>query len=404
MNRFFIISAASLCASTLLATEIILPGLHEVRADLGGTIPATQGAVAAFFLGMAVSPILWGELVARLGARAVLFWGGMLFALASLAAAFSSSIEWLTALRALQGLAAGSATVGVPAAIKSAYPGNEGTRAIGMIGVTEAIAPAFGPTIGLGILALWGWRSMFLFLVVIVVVATVLATRSMPRRDVATKEKEAGYLELLGNRRFLALALVHACSLGAIIVFDVTIPEVLRGGRGDFSMAFQVIQFLGVMFFVFGAVSSGRLEVRFGAMRILLLAGIAHLVLCLAVVLLELASMASYWTLVPWWCGFCLVFGLKAPIGFSVALEAGRSALGRASAVVILLQMAAAGISTHLVANAMGDAADPLPLWACQLGLTVLSLVALALSAKTEGTLRFARTNTSATSAPQSRA
>jgi DHA1 family bicyclomycin/chloramphenicol resistance-like MFS transporter len=93
---------ALLTALGPLSTDMYLPSLPAIRADLGATTAGTQLTLSAFLLGFAVGQFVYGPVSDRIGRRPVLLFGLALFTLASLACTVAPSIETLVSARFVQ--------------------------------------------------------------------------------------------------------------------------------------------------------------------------------------------------------------------------------------------------------------------------------------------------------------
>ena len=88
-----------------------------------------------------------------------------LFAVASAGCAFATRIEHLWFWRAMQGVTAGAGIVISRAIVRDLYDGPPAQRLMSQITMMFAIAPAIAPVIGGWLQTLFGWRSIFAFLV-----------------------------------------------------------------------------------------------------------------------------------------------------------------------------------------------------------------------------------------------
>jgi DHA1 family bicyclomycin/chloramphenicol resistance-like MFS transporter len=98
------------------AIDMYLPAFPRIAKDLGTTLGAVQITLAIFLLGLAVGQVLWGTLSDRVGRRAPLLSGCLLFSCMAIVCATAHSIQTLIAARFFMGLG-GSAGVVVARAI-----------------------------------------------------------------------------------------------------------------------------------------------------------------------------------------------------------------------------------------------------------------------------------------------
>src|SRR5690606_31465216 len=99
-------------ALNALSTNIMLPGLPQIGADLGVQDEnGPQLVISAYLFGMAVALLPYGPLSDRFGRRKPMLLGLGIYAIASPAAVFVSTFEALLFLRFVQGLGGAGARV-----------------------------------------------------------------------------------------------------------------------------------------------------------------------------------------------------------------------------------------------------------------------------------------------------
>lgn len=123
-----------------------------------------QWLIQGYLLAITVLAVVVGRLGDVLGHRRLLLHGVLLFSIAALLAALSSSFMNLILFRVLQGIGAAIMLVISMAALSVYTPPEKTGKAMGMLASMSALGMAGGPVIG-GVLAeFWGWPSLFLFM------------------------------------------------------------------------------------------------------------------------------------------------------------------------------------------------------------------------------------------------
>jgi DHA2 family multidrug resistance protein-like MFS transporter len=154
--------------------------------------------VTAYQTALLVALLPAAALGERLGCRRVFVAGVWLFILASVLCAFSPSLHWLVAARALQGLGGASIlALGVPLLRFSVPPQRLGA-AIGWNALTVALASSAGPGVGALILshAQWPW----LYAVNIPLgLAVLAASRQLPRTPAGSHRLDIASMALSGG-------------------------------------------------------------------------------------------------------------------------------------------------------------------------------------------------------------
>lgn len=156
------------CLSMLgfLSTDMYLPAFDELRTSFNTNSSAIGLSLSLFLLGMAVGQIIYGILSDRFGRKKILLLGLSLFCIATLLCTSVTNIELFLIGRFLQALGACSATVIWQAVVVDRYDENQGGKIFATIMPLVALSPALAPLLGAYLQQNWGWRSIFVFLIV----------------------------------------------------------------------------------------------------------------------------------------------------------------------------------------------------------------------------------------------
>lgn len=365
---------ALLTGASMLAMDLFLPAVPTLQASLGTGVSQAQATVALFLAGLAASQLLWGEAMSRLGPRRCAVLGVGLLALASLGCALAPGIEALLAMRLLQGIAAGAATVVAPSVIRATLSDVDSVRAMAAIASIEAIVPAAGPVLGTMLLTWTDWRGTFWLVAAAALVVWPFVVRVTPRQlpalDVSVP---ARYRDILGNRQFTRLALSHALALGALLTFVASAPQLMQHTLGLPASAFAALQVIGVAGFMAVATQSGRISQRIGLLRAVWAGAVAQCIVCAALFAIAALGRPSFATIAALWCAFCAAMAVRGPPAFSLALQLPPAQMGRAAAMLVLLLLLAGAAGTQGVAPFMASP-SAVPLAAAMLAMTLASL------------------------------
>jgi MFS transporter, DHA2 family, methylenomycin A resistance protein len=146
-----------------LDVTIVNTALNSIGASLHGGISELQWVVTAYTIAFAALILTAGALGDRLGAKRVFSAGFAIFTIASLVCTFASSTTILIAARAVQGMGAAILVPNSLALLNHAYPTEKDRgRAVAIWAAGASLALIAGPLAGGGLIALVGWRSIFL--------------------------------------------------------------------------------------------------------------------------------------------------------------------------------------------------------------------------------------------------
>ena len=146
-----------------LDVTIVNTALSSIGRSLGGGVPELQWVVSAYTLAFAALILTAGALGDRVGAKKIFMLGFALFTLASVGCAAARTAAILIAARAVQGMGAAILVPNSLALLNHAYPDEKQRgRAVGVWAAGASFALTAGPLAGGGLIALVGWRSIFL--------------------------------------------------------------------------------------------------------------------------------------------------------------------------------------------------------------------------------------------------
>jgi DHA2 family methylenomycin A resistance protein-like MFS transporter len=146
-----------------LDVTIVNTALNIIGESLNGGVSELQWVVSTYTIAFAALILTAGALGDRFGAKRVFMAGFAVFTAASLACASAPTSTILIAARTVQGVGAAILVPNSLALLNHAYPeGKERGRAVGWWLAGASVALTAGPPIGGALIALAGWRSIYL--------------------------------------------------------------------------------------------------------------------------------------------------------------------------------------------------------------------------------------------------
>jgi MFS transporter, DHA2 family, methylenomycin A resistance protein len=146
-----------------LDVTIVNTALNSMSDSLGGGVAELQWVVSAYTIAFAALILTAGALGDRIGAKKVFMAGFAIFTAASLACALAPNAAALIAGRAAQGIGAAFLVPNSLALLNHAYPQTkERGWAVGIWAAGASLALTAGPLAGGALIALVGWRSIFI--------------------------------------------------------------------------------------------------------------------------------------------------------------------------------------------------------------------------------------------------
>lgn len=209
-----------------LAIDMYLPAFPGIAEDLGTAIGMVQITLAIFLLGLAVGQVLWGTLSDRVGRRAPLLVGCLLFAGMAIVCATADSIHLLIAARFFMGLGGSAGVVVSRAIVRDLFEEHEAARFYSMMMVIGGIGPIVSPFLGSLLLTHFTWRAIFwtvagfgglCSMAVVLNIPETLAAGNRMRGHLG--EVFRGYGRVLATGRFLGPALAIGCTSGILFTY-----------------------------------------------------------------------------------------------------------------------------------------------------------------------------------------
>lgn len=146
---------------TYLASDVVMPAMPTVVADLEASPEFIPHALNLYLLGGVLLQWLIGPLSDRYGRRPLLLWGCALFGLGCLATYWVEGIELFNLLRLVQGIGLGFVvTVSYPA-LNEAFSEADAVRMMALLANIALLSPLLGPLVGTVLLEWVSWRWLF---------------------------------------------------------------------------------------------------------------------------------------------------------------------------------------------------------------------------------------------------
>ncbi|WP_444936955.1 multidrug effflux MFS transporter [Microbulbifer sp. JMSA004] len=329
--RWLVVWLAALVSLTPFSIDSYLPAIPAMAAALDTEVERMQYSVSSFLLGFALGQLFGGPLSDRWGRRLVGTIGLSIYIASSLLVLFTDHVDQLIILRFCQAVGGGFATVICAAIVRDLHSGREAAKIISLISTIMLIAPLIAPVIGSALLAIGGWQSIFVFLLLYALAMLVLVQLLLPetvsrftrarRQMMPLKSLVGSYGQVLRNPRAIGFLIAQACVSGSMFIYITTAPFVFMDYFGVSANQFPL--FFGIC--VLGLICMVQVNIRllnFFEPRNILLAGIVLQLLGCG--LLLLGTMTGVKELTLWMIPLVLVMsciGITGPNAAACYLE-----------------------------------------------------------------------------------
>ena len=230
---------ASLSALGPFSIDTYLPSFHEIGEKLHATPLEVQQTLSAYLFSFALMTLWHGAISDRFGRRKVILVAVGLFAIASAGCMLATRIEHLWFWRAMQGITAGAGIVISRAIVRDLFDGAEAQKLMSQITMMFALAPAIAPVIGGWLQTLFGWRSVFAFLVLATGALWLACWKLMPETLAPDKRQSlrptylaTTYWKVMTSPAFLTACAALALNFAGFFLYILSAPVFLMTHLG----------------------------------------------------------------------------------------------------------------------------------------------------------------------------
>ncbi len=382
MNRFFRMAVVLGLISAVgpFAIDMYLPALPSMGRSLAATPAQVQLSLSVFFVTLGVCQLFYGPLSDIIGRKAPILSGLGFFILGSLGCALAPNIETLIAFRIVQALGACAGMVIPRAVVRDLHTGHEASTLMSLLMLVVSTSPLLAPLTGSLAIKAFGWRGVFVILMVAGLASLILAVTALnetnpPEARGGNSWKAAfnSYGRLCLDAEFMGLTLVGALGVASFIVYIGSAPYVLINHFGlspsQFSLCFALN---AASFFGFGQLA-GPLTRRFGLPPVIKIA-VAGFALAMAILAVlaefDIGGLAVIMALLFVGYGF---LGVGLPTSAVLSLEHHGANAGTASALMGALQMFVG--AAIMVVSSLFSNETPRPMLFFIAGCAVMSFV-----------------------------
>ncbi len=323
-----------------ISETIYTPSLPDIARQLGASNNAIQLTLSIYFLGFAFGVFCWGRLSDSIGRRPAMLWGILVYGIGSLGCYLSSSVEWLLASRFIQAFGASTGSVVTQTILRESIDGAKRHAVFAQISAALAFTPALGPLIGGWVDQSFGFRAVFLTLVLMSAAIWAYTWTSLPETRVTAASKIntlSVAKRLLFDRRVWGFGFLIGATNGILFSYYAEAPFIfieffqMSPGRFGFFGIFVALSS------ILGAMLSRKLLTKLQAEQIIVIGTLITMVGALG--LTALAAIGIKVTLVDLMlmvaCIFILLLGIgmAIPNCLSLALTSYTDVLGTAGAI-----------------------------------------------------------------------
>lgn len=219
---YMILILGSLATVSPFSIDMYLPGFPRIATDLNTTIDKVQLSLTGYLIGICIGQVLYGPLLDRFGRKTPLYAGLVIYILASIGCAMTSSVEALVIMRFFQAIGGCVGLVSSQALVSDLFTKDKRAEVFSMITLVIAVSPMIAPTVGGYVTAAFGWNWVFIILagIVLLIIGAIyffLPAGKMPDPSVSLKPQAVigSFLTVLRQPQFLIYTLAGGLATAA---------------------------------------------------------------------------------------------------------------------------------------------------------------------------------------------
>ncbi|MEK4760200.1 multidrug effflux MFS transporter [Viridibacillus sp. FSL E2-0187] len=354
-KTWIVLILGSLTAFGPLSMDMYLPSLPTVATDLGTTTSFAQLSLTACLLGLAFGQLIFGPLSDIKGRRKPLLFTLIIYSIASLLCALSSSIWMLIGLRFVQGFSGAAGIVIARASARDMYDGKDLTKFVALLALVNGAAPILAPIFGGMVLKFAPWPIVFIVLAIIGILMLISVIFILPETLPVERRATGGVFAtvktfggLVKDRSFICLALTQAFIMTAMFAYIAGSPFVLQKIYGLSPQAFSMFFGLNGIGIIIASQMTGKLSEKVAEIKLLLSGILIAFVGSLLLVTVIAFKLPLVFILIALFIIVSTV-GIVSTTAFSLSMQKQGNNAGSASALLGLLPFIGGAVVSPLV-------------------------------------------------------
>ena len=160
----FVVLMAALMSIVALSIDAVLPALPMIGDYLNVSNPSDNPKlITTIFLGLGIGQLIFGPLSDSFGRKPMVYFGFILFMIASIICITTKSFEMMLFGRILQGIGLASPRTMCIAMVRDSYEGDYMAKILSIVVMVFILIPIVAPTLGQFLMNHYHWKSIFVF-------------------------------------------------------------------------------------------------------------------------------------------------------------------------------------------------------------------------------------------------
>ena len=289
----FVALMASLMSIVALSIDALLPALPDIGASLNVKTPSdNQLLITMIFLGIGCGQLIFGPLSDSFGRKPIVYFGFMVFIVASIVCATTKSFEMMILGRIFQGVGLSAPRSLTLSMIRDSFEGDYMAKIVSIVVMFFILVPVIAPTLGTFLIYLFNWESIFyfnlIFGVLIMLWLWIRQPETLPKEN---RIKFTSHLFIDGTKAFfkekeaVAFTMVSGFITGSFMVYLSTSQQIFEKQYNLADMFPYIFASLAISIGLATFLNS-RLVMKFGMFKIGYASSVVYTAVSLLYVLL----------------------------------------------------------------------------------------------------------------------
>lgn len=369
-NFTFLFLLMVIACLSQFSSDVYAPALPSIAHDLNTPINYVQQSMAVYMLGIALVQLVYGVLSEAYGRRKPLILGLMIMLVGSVLCLFANSVFLLLLGRFIQGCGAGACNALWRSMFRDRFSGDQLAKYGSYLTILVSFFIPAAPVVGGYLEQFIGWRSIFVFITIYVLISVVIAIFMLQEthQDYHKDKLKVSFIKenivnLLRNKSFMGYTLCTFLVYGAFFTLYIVTPVLLikHIGMSASEYGWSLLSVSLVATLISG-LFNGKLVERVGASAMLRVAFILILLSSFGMLISGYYMSQQAFPIIINMFIFQLGSMLVFPNIFSKAFHSVGHIAGYASGVYALIQIGGAAVIGTLASHLPDKTAIPLAL------------------------------------------
>jgi len=346
-----------------------LPGFVDIANDLKSSESTVALSLSSFFIGISAGQLLYGPLLDKFGRKKPLYFGLVLYIIASFLCLAVTDVNQLIVLRFVQAIGSCATAVASVAMVRDLFSVEESPKVFASLMLVIAVSPMLAPTAGGYLIAALGWKYVFVFLgfmAILILLASIfkLPESYKPDPNYSLKPKPIlnSFLTVLKEPQFSTYALISSITFSGLFAYVSSSPQVFMKIYEVSKTGYGWIFALLSVFFIGSSQINSLILKWFTSKQIVTWALLAQCVFSLIFLIFALYEWLNLYSTIGFIASFLCCLGFINPNAAALSLAPFSKNAGSASALMGALQMGLGALASVMVSLFSEHSVVPMPL------------------------------------------